>query len=382
MRKGEPMNPEMPTQPMKIVVAMSGGVDSSVAAGLLVEAGHEVIGLAMRTHTLAAKSNRACCSPEDMHDARRVADLLGIRFYVLDYESTFLDEVVRPFAAAYRAGKTPNPCVTCNDRVKFRPLLEQANLLGADRLATGHYARIDEVSGTPYLHRGLDADKDQAYFLYRLAPGQLRQVLFPVGHMDKATVRAHAVRLGLPVADKQESQEICFVGPKGYAATVEQVSRSHAGEPLPTGDFVDTSGRVLGRHGGIHNFTLGQRRGLGISAPTPLYVIDIQADSHRVVVGPKEALLGPEVWLDDTFWAGAPPQVGDQVQVQRRHRGALEPAVVQYLDGAGGAQLLLATPAPRAAPGQAVVVFDGDRVLGGGSARAQATPRALPILAS
>lgn len=375
------MKPETPEKPMKVVVAMSGGVDSSVAAGLLVEAGHEVIGLAMRTHTLAAKSNRACCSPEDMHDARRVADLLGIRFYVLDYEETFLEEVVRPFAAAYSQGQTPNPCVTCNDRVKFRPLLRQANLLGADRLATGHYARIEQVGDMAYLHRGRDHDKDQAYFLYRLAQEQLRQIIFPVGHMDKATVRDHAARLGLPVADKLESQEICFVGPQGYAHTVEQVARAGQGAPLPEGDFVDAEGRVLGRHGGIHRFTLGQRRGLGISGPAPLYVIDIQADSHRVVLGPKEALLGPEVLLSNTFWTAAPPAVGDQVLLQRRHRGSPEPAVVQQLDGTGGAQLRLATPAPRAAPGQAVVVFDGERVLGGGTALAPKRA-ALRILAS
>jgi tRNA-specific 2-thiouridylase len=365
---------------MKVVVAMSGGVDSSVAAGLLVEAGHEVIGLAMRTHTLAAKSNRACCTPDDMRDARKVADLLGIRFYVLDYEQTFVDEVVRPFAQAYRQGQTPNPCVTCNDRVKFRPLLKQAKLLGADRLATGHYARVVTQNGLPYLARAQDPHKDQAYFLYRLSPEQLAEVLFPVGHLPKSEVRAHAERMGLPVAHKAESQEICFVGPAGYAATVEKVTGAQGGTAsLPAGEFVDLAGRVLGRHAGIHHFTLGQRRGLGLSAPEPLYVIDIQPDSHRVVVGPKEALLGPEVALQDVVWAHGPPEVGAVVQVQRRHRGALEPAVLQAL-GQGSALLSLVTPAPRAAPGQAVVVLDGARVLGGGSAAAK-TP-ALPILAS
>jgi len=366
-------------KPKKVVVAMSGGVDSSVAAGLLVEAGYEVIGLAMRTHTLAAKSNRACCTPDDMRDARKVADLLGIRFYVLDYEQTFVDEVVRPFAQAYRQGQTPNPCVTCNDRVKFRPLLKQAKLLGADCLATGHYARIQTHNALPYLARAQDPDKDQAYFLYRLRPEQLAWIMFPVGQMQKSAVRAHAERLGLPVAHKAESQEICFVGPKGYAATVEKMAQAD-GSGLPPGEFVDAQGRVLGTHAGIHHFTLGQRRGLGLSAPEPLYVIDIEPHSHRVVVGPKEALLGPEVSLRDVVWTHGPPAVGATVQVQRRHRGALEPAVVRALGPSQSATLSLVTPAPRAAPGQAVAVFDGDRVLGGGTAAA--APAALPILAS
>ncbi len=381
----------------KVVVAMSGGVDSSVAAGLLVEAGYEVIGLAMRTHTMPNKSNRACCTPDDMRDARRVADLLGIPFYVLDYEETFVQEVVRPFAQAYKFGQTPNPCVTCNDRVKFRPLLKQAKIPGADALATGHYAQIDTSDGAPFLARGADAHKDQAYFLYRLAPEQLQYVMFPVGHMDKATVRGHAKRLGLPVADKLESQEICFVGPAGYAATVEKMlaADGHGGDDtaqnaapaMPPGDIVALDGQVLGRHEGIHHFTLGQRRGIGISHATPLYVVDIQAADHRVVVGPKEALIGPDVHLHEVVWAHEPPAVGTFVQVQRRHRGALEPAVVRsygrHGDSANNAapsvRLTLATPAPRAAPGQAVVVFDGNRVLGGGTSWAAAS--ALPILA-
>jgi len=316
-----------------------------------------------------------------MRDARKVADLLGIRFYVLDYEQTFVDEVVRPFAQAYRQGQTPNPCVTCNDRVKFRPLLKQAKLLGADKLATGHYAQIVTAHGLPYLARAHDPDKDQAYFLYRLGPEQLAEVLFPVGQMSKSQVRAHAERLGLPVAHKAESQEICFVGPAGYAATVEKVSGAQTGaNGLPPGEFVDALGKVLGQHAGIHHFTLGQRRGLGLSAPEPLYVIDIQPDSHRVVVGPKEALLGPDVPLRDVRWVHGPPQVGAVVQVQRRHRGTLEPAVVQAVNADGSALLSLVTPAPRAAPGQAVVVFEDHRVLGGGTAAAKAA--ALPILAS
>lgn len=364
----------------KVVVAMSGGVDSSVTAALMVEAGHEVIGLAMRTHTMPEKSNRACCTPDDMRDARRVADLLGIKFYVLDYEQTFMDEVVRPFAQAYQSGRTPNPCVTCNDRVKFRPLLKQAQLLGADCLATGHYAQIVMRGDAPYLARGADPDKDQAYFLYRLAPDQLRQVLFPVGHLSKSAVRGHAERLGLPVAQKPESQEICFVGPKGYAATVRSITEKHHPDAvLPTGDFVDAQGTVLGRHPGIHHFTLGQRRGLGLTAPEPLYVIDIDAAQHKVVVGPRAALLGPGVALCDTVWAHERPEVGQTVQVQRRHRGALEPAVVVTV-AHDTVDLRLVTPAPRAAPGQAVVVFCGGVVLGGGTVLAQ--PMALPILAS
>jgi tRNA-specific 2-thiouridylase len=351
-----------------VVVAMSGGVDSSTAAGLLCEAGHEVIGLAMKTHAEGDGGSRACCTPEDMRDARRVADHLGIRFYVLNYEELFREEVILPFARAYREGRTPNPCVACNDRVKFRTLLARAELLGADRLATGHYAR---VGPGPSLERGVDARKDQSYFLYKLGPAQLERVLFPVGGLTKDEVRAQARRLGLPVAEKSESQEICFVGSEGYAATVERL----CGEP-EHGVIVDGAGHVLGRHDGVHHFTLGQRRGLRLASSAPLYVTDIDPALARVVVGTRDDLATSEVELVDFAWTSGPPAPGDQVLVQQRYREKARPARVETLEE-GRARIHFDPPAPRGAPGQAAVVYAGDRVLGGGTiTRERARPAA------
>ncbi|MEM6730926.1 MAG: tRNA 2-thiouridine(34) synthase MnmA, partial [Myxococcota bacterium] len=283
---------------MKVVVAMSGGVDSSAVAGLMVEQGHEVIGLAMKTHDLEPRQNRACCTPDDMRDARRVADTLGIPFYVLNYADVFREQIIGPFAQAYLAGRTPNPCVECNDKVKFRPMLKRAKLLGADRLVTGHYARIDRSHGTPRLLRGVDSAKDQSYFLYRLNAEQLAALDFPLGGMVKEEVRDHARRFGLPVAEKHESQEICFVGSEGYAATVEKI----AGRLGKLGPILNQSGEKLGEHDGIHKYTYGQRRGLRISGPEPLYVTDIDAESGVVRVGPKQALLGDAVELEGAHW--------------------------------------------------------------------------------
>lgn len=344
---------------MKIVVAMSGGVDSSTTAGLLVEAGHEVIGLAMKTHALEPRANRACCTPDDMRDARRVADLLSIPFYVLNYAELFEEAVIRPFAEAYRAGRTPNPCVECNDKVKFKPLLERAQLLGADKLATGHYARIEDGM----LRRAVDRRKDQSYFLYRLDPAQLDQLLFPLGHMTKDEVRAEARRLGMPmVAEKAESQEICFVGEEGYAATVDKILGDDA---QTAGDIVNAAGEVVGRHAGVHHFTLGQRRGLGVAAPEPLYVTDVDATSRRVHVGGKADLLTQSIVLDQVRWTRTPPEDGEWVAVQQRYREAPKAARVEVL-GPQRARVHFAQPEARGAPGQAAVVFRHDMVLGGG----------------
>ncbi len=343
---------------MRIVVAMSGGVDSSTVAGLLVEAGHEVIGLAMKTHAEAPKHNRACCTPDDMRDARTVADHLGIPFYVLNYAELFREVVIGPFAEAYTRGRTPNPCIECNDKVKFRPLLARAKLLGAEKLATGHYARVEDGQ----LLRGVDPKKDQSYFLYRLDREQIGQLMFPVGGMHKDEVRAHATRLGLPVAEKRESQEICFVGEGGYAATVETI----AGKGGAAGRIVDGSGKSLGEHQGVHHFTYGQRRGLRIAASEPLYVTDIDSASGTVRVGPRHELETESVIVDGMRWTQEPPASDEVVLVQQRYREAPKACRVELLD-ADRARLWFVEKQPRGAPGQAAVVYRDAAVLGGGS---------------
>ena len=361
---------------MKIVVAMSGGVDSSVTAGLLVEEGHEVIGLAMKTHALEPKHNRACCTPDDMRDARRVADILNVPFYVLNYAELFAREVVQPFAEAYRQGRTPNPCVECNDKVKFRPLLERAELLGADKLATGHYARIAGEGGALTLMRGVDLNKDQTYFLYRLQQEQLQRLLFPLGGMHKTEVREHARRLGLPLAEKHESQEICFVGDEGYAATVEKY-----GGGGKSGIFVDQDGRKLGEHDGVHRFTLGQRRGLGIAAPMPLYVNHIDAESGDVHVGDRSSLLAHAIEVKNAGWTLEPPALGRIISVRQRYREAPRAGRISSISEDGkNFRITFDEPEPRGAPGQAAVLYDGDVVLGGGVIEGAVRRRPLAVL--
>ncbi|MEO1483502.1 MAG: tRNA 2-thiouridine(34) synthase MnmA [Myxococcota bacterium] len=348
---------------MKVVVAMSGGVDSSTVAGLMVEAGHEVIGLAMKTHDEAPRQNRACCTPDDMRDARRVADTLGIPFYVLNYADVFREEIIGPFAEAYLQGRTPNPCVECNDKVKFRPMLKRAKLLGADRLVTGHYARIDREGPHPRLRRGVDSAKDQSYFLYRMNATQLDALEFPLGEMTKDEVRDHARRMGLSVvAEKHESQEICFVGSDGYAATVEKI----AGRVGALGPILNQDGEKLGEHRGVHHYTHGQRRGLGIAATEPLYVTGIDAKNAVVTVGPKDALLTAALWIENAHWVGAPPAAGTPILVQQRYRESPKAAVVAEAE-ATHARIEFPEPTPKGAPGQACVVYDGDVVLGGGT---------------
>jgi len=347
---------------MRIVVAMSGGVDSSAVAGLLKEQGHEVIGLAMKTHSLQPKANRACCTPDDMRDARLVADMLDIPFYVLPYEETFKELVILPFAKAYRDGFTPNPCVVCNDKVKFMPLLERARLLGADALATGHYARIEGEPGNLQLKRGMDSNKDQSYFLYRLRQEQLARLMFPIGEMNKSQVREHARRFGMPLADKQESQEICFVGKEGYAATVEKI----LGEGGKPGAFIDTHGHVLGKHAGVHHFTIGQRRGLGIAAPKPLYVLDVDGKSGNVTVGTVDELSSDWIDIEEVVWTeGQAPDEDAAYAVQQRYRSKPNPTRIK-LTGPSSARLYFSKSEQPGAPGQAAVIYDGDTVIGGG----------------
>lgn len=346
--------------PARVVVAMSGGVDSSVAAALLVEAGCEVIGVTMN---LAGAASR-CCSLEDADDARAVAARLGIPFYVANLRERFDREVQQAFADAYLAGRTPIPCVTCNSRFKFDALLARARAFGAQALASGHYARIDGGSGEPYrLRRARDRSKDQSYFLFELRQEQLAALRFPLGELDKPAVRAHARRLGLVTAEKAESQEICFVPDGDYAAAVERIRPQRVPGP---GEIRDGAGRVLGTHPGIHHFTVGQRRGLGVAIGERLYVTRIDAANNRVEVGGGEALLARAARLVGVNWiAGAPPQGGAveaSVRIRYRHAGA----AARIETSGGETRVHFAEPIAALTPGQAAVFDRGDEVLGGG----------------
>ncbi len=349
----------------RVVVAMSGGVDSSVTAALMAERGYEVIGITLQLydHGQAVGKTGACCAGQDIYDARRVADRLGIAHYVLDYESRFRDSVIEDFADSYLRGETPIPCVRCNQTVKFRDLLATARELGADALATGHYVQRLEGAEGPELHRAVETARDQSYFLFATTRAQLAFLQFPLGGLPKAQTRAEAERLGLAVADKPDSQDICFVPSGGYARVVEKL-RPGAAEP---GEIVDLQGRVLGRHEGVIGFTVGQRRGLGIGGTAdPLYVVRLEPQARRVVVGPKAALGRDLVHVRELNWLGAPPpEAGKPVEVKLRSAQAPVAGRV-FADGQGGAEIRLDAPQSGVAPGQAAVCYAGSRVLGGG----------------
>jgi tRNA-specific 2-thiouridylase len=352
----------------RIVVGMSGGVDSSLAAALLVEQGFEVIGVTLK---LAAGASR-CCSLDDADDARRVAEQLGIRFFVATYTREFREEVMLPFADAYLAGKTPLPCATCNSRFKFDHLLARARALGCEEVATGHYARVDRdpASGRATLHAGRDPAKDQSYFLFGLAPAQLARARFPLGELYKHEVRARARALRLATADKPESQELCFVPDGDTGAAVERLRP----ERVPgEGEIVDDTGRVLGRHAGVHRFTVGQRRGLGVASARPLYVKALDPASNRVVVAERSGLEATRGRVARVSWiAGVAPLGPFEATVRIRYRHAGVPALVSPSPD-GGAELAFREPVRALAPGQAAVFYRGDEVLGGG---ALARPRA------
>jgi tRNA-specific 2-thiouridylase len=345
----------------RAVVAMSGGVDSSVAAALMVERGYESIGVTM---SLAGDGSR-CCSLADSDDARRVATDLGMRHFVANYSDAFRREVKEVFADEYLAGRTPIPCVTCNTQFKFSYLIERATVFGAELVASGHYARIDRdpVTGLRRLRVAADEAKDQTYFLFELDQAQLERLEFPLGEMTKPEVREHARRLGMETADKPESQEICFVPDGDYAAAVEKIRP----EKLPgEGEIVSADGSVLGHHAGIHRFTVGQRRGIGVSSSEPLYVTAIDADANRVVVGHRSDLDVPGACVQRVSWiAGQAPSEPVRARVKIRYRDAGTMAeLVPEPDGS--VTVNFESPARAVTPGQAAVFYDGDSVLGGG----------------
>ena len=350
---------------MLAVVAMSGGVDSSVAAALTADerGTGDVAGIALRltsTPEHALPSGRSCCAPDDLFDARRAAATVGIRFFVYDAQERFREQVIDPFVAAYARGETPNPCVRCNDHVKFDWLLSRARRLGADALITGHYARIGRnPDGRFTLLRAADAAKDQSYFLHGLTQDELALVRFPLGQMTKAEVRAQARARGLPNADKPESMEVCFVGGEEVGGWLE----AH-GVPAARGEIIDLAGRAVGEHAGVHRFTVGQRRGIGVSGRLPLYVAAIDAGSQRVTVGTREEVARSGFSAREVTWTqGAPIEV-TECEVQLRHRG--QPLPARVVAEGSAVRVELRAPAVGVAPGQSAVFYRGDEVLGGG----------------
>ncbi len=359
-----------PPAETRVVVAMSGGVDSSVVAAMLKDEGYDVVGVTLQLydHGAALAKKGACCAGQDIHDARRVAEAMGFPHYVLDYENMFREAVIEEFADAYLAGATPVPCIRCNERVKFKDLLATARELDADCMATGHYIRRLDGPAGPELHAAADPNRDQSYFLFSTTPEQLAFLRFPLGHLaSKAETRALAAKYGLSVADKPDSQDICFVPNGDYASVIEKL-RPGAADP---GEIVDMAGNVLGTHRGVIHYTIGQRRGLGIGGlGDPLYVVKLDPESRRVIVGPKEALATRVVPLREINWLGDAPfdsRPEWHVSVRIRSTRPPRPAILRPLS-ATEAEVELLDPETGVSPGQACVFYEtgGSRILGGG----------------
>lgn len=364
----------MESSPNRILVAMSGGVDSSVAACILKDEGHEVIGASMNLLTCNRALERSCCTAADRQDAREVCRRLGVPHHVFDYRNLFREKVILPFIDEYLMGRTPSPCILCNEHLKFAALFEEAEKLGAAHVATGHYARIDKVPSPLVgegrgegncrfkLQKGVDPSKDQSYFLFTLDEARLSKLIFPIGHRTKAEVRKIALDAGLPVKDKPESQEICFVPDDDYASFVE----SAAGERIHgPGNFVDADGKILGRHRGIHAYTIGQRRGLGFGVGRRQYVVGINPERNEVVLGSNDDLMRDEMTVEGVRWvsAGHPDRKGVSVKIRSTHKGELADL---RRAGEGSVGVRFRKPVRAIAPGQAAVFYDGEEVLGGG----------------
>jgi tRNA-specific 2-thiouridylase len=365
----EKITMEKPKSQKKVVVAMSGGVDSSVAATLLKEQGYEVIGVTMNLYSLPkevclSENLKSCCGRQAQEDANRVAVALGISHYVVDFRREFEQTVIEDFSREYWRGRTPNPCIRCNQFIKFDLFLERANKLGADHIATGHYARVerDPTAGRYLLKKGKDKDKDQSYFLYTLTQKQLAQTIFPVGGLTKKDVRTIAAKYTLPVADKEESQEICFVPDKDYA----KLLKNRIPEAFRPGPILDLEGRVLGEHDGIIHFTVGQRKGMGIAARHPLYVLAIDANKNAIVVGKNEDLYRSRLEASGmNFISIEKLDEPKPVQAKIRYKHAEARATI-FPSGAAGIRVEFEKPQRAVTPGQAVVFYAGDTVVGGG----------------